>query len=319
MSKPRPPARYLRVDWHTNEKLYGLSLLARDILQQAILHCRSGLMQRSVAMMAAAAGKAIPTGQNVQVYDVRLAIAELQRRGLVVWWSHLETLWVIEACDEQRPNTTQWKSIRKKVAAMPPQVRDAFMLRYPYPQEGELDDPRPPQDMERPVFVQAIEDDETPQPIDVSPPPAPTPRAVVPVAKPYPTAPVLQNPPAIRVRETSPAKVEAAGDGGKMGPFLLEWRSRLQELKRELKMELPDSRGPQLFDVLEAYGWQTTWKVLEFTCREVAAKKCKPAWLSRIFHGSGFEARHQAWSEAKSNPHSQLRCTSAELEELLSQ
>lgn len=317
MAKTRPPCRLIRVDWHTHEKLYGLSMLARDILQQAILHCRSGLMQRSAAMMAAAAGKAVPGGQNVSVYDVRMAIAELQKRGLVVWWQQLETLWVIEACDEQRPNTTQWKSIRKKVAAMPKPVRDAFLLRYPYPQEGECDDPRPPQDVERPVFPQAIDDEETPQPIEVDAPRATAPPVAL--AKPYPTAPALPNPPTIRVREVATPDRKVGGDGALMGDFLMEWRARLQALKRELKTDLPDSRGPQLFDVLEAYGWQTTMRVLEYTARDVAAKRIRPSWLSRIFHGSGFEARHQAWSEAKQNPNSQLRCTSAELEELMSQ
>src|SRR5690606_40514753 len=61
-----------------------------------------GLMQRSAAMMAAAAGKAVPGGQNVSVCDVRMAIAELQKRGLVVWWQQLETLWVIERSEERR-------------------------------------------------------------------------------------------------------------------------------------------------------------------------------------------------------------------------
>src|SRR5690606_759366 len=168
----RPATRLLRQDWHTHPKMFGLSLLARDILQQAILHCRSGLMQRSVAMIAATSGQATPSGPSVSAQDVRAAIVDLQKRGLVVWWPQLETLWAVEACDEQRPNTSQWKAIRKIVAAQPPQVRDAFGQRYPFPQCRESGDPRPPEDVVRPQFAQAIEEPVAAAPL---PPPPPTP------------------------------------------------------------------------------------------------------------------------------------------------
>src|SRR5690606_12690124 len=103
----------------------GLSPLARDLLIQCVEEGITGVMCRSPARMAYAAGG------GTKAKDVEAAIAELEQRGIVRWWPELETLWWIEAADEQCKNDKAWIAARGSLANAPIEVRQAFGARYP--------------------------------------------------------------------------------------------------------------------------------------------------------------------------------------------
>jgi hypothetical protein len=114
----------LRTDWHSHERTIGLSPLARDLMVQAITSNIAGILERSTRKMATVAGG------RTSADDVDRAVCELVDRGLARWWPDLETLWIIEAADEQARNVKAWISAEALVTDAEPEIRTAFAERY---------------------------------------------------------------------------------------------------------------------------------------------------------------------------------------------
>lgn len=123
MSSEKPRYRRFRSDFHTHPRTAGLSPLARDLYVQGVLANIAGVLERSVSRMARLSSSSTS--------ETRAALLQLRDRGLVRWWPELETLWVVEAADEQAQNGKAWKAVATVVASAPPEVQAAVHARYP--------------------------------------------------------------------------------------------------------------------------------------------------------------------------------------------
>lgn len=117
--------RTFRTDILTHPKTAGLHPLDRDILLTQVVAANiAGVLQRSVAQIAKAAG-----GKTTQA-QVRASLRRLEKRGIVRCWTDLELVWAIEAADNQGRTPNAWKGVVNAIEVLPSEVRSAFWARY---------------------------------------------------------------------------------------------------------------------------------------------------------------------------------------------
>lgn len=121
-------ARYRRWrdDIFGHPKTGGMTLTAYGLMQFAGAQNILGVLQMSPRAIAVKCGA-------MQVRTVTAAIAELTsptRPGLAMWWEELETLWIVEALDEQSDGPKVDASAAKLMATLPPVVQAAIVARY---------------------------------------------------------------------------------------------------------------------------------------------------------------------------------------------
>lgn len=121
-------ARYRRWrdDLFGHRKTGGMSLSAYGLMQFAVSQNILGVLQMSPRAIAVKCGA-------MQTREVVRAIGELTsptRPGLAVWWEDLETLWIVEALDEQSDGPKVDLSAAKLLVTLPPIVQAAIVARY---------------------------------------------------------------------------------------------------------------------------------------------------------------------------------------------
>lgn len=128
----------LRADFWDHHKTVGLSVLARDVHNQACAANLLGILTLSLRQIARrSTSPSIPVSPSA----VESAIGELTARNLAVWWVELETLWVVERFEHAGcPSAKVRKAAQAVFEVQPSQVRDAAVRRYPWlrntPSEG---------------------------------------------------------------------------------------------------------------------------------------------------------------------------------------
>lgn len=112
-------------------------MVARDIWLQAIEATPLGVLEGSIRKLAVACGPIHAQGKRPTDRQVKAALAQLTApRGpkgqpIAKWWPDIETLWVIEAADEQVMNDSMWAGLREEILRLPSLVREAILRRYP--------------------------------------------------------------------------------------------------------------------------------------------------------------------------------------------
>lgn len=126
MAKKGARYRRWRDDVFGHPKTGGMSLTAYGLMKFAVSQNILGVLQMSPAAIAAKCG-------DMPVRLVVAAIEELtskKRQGVAVWWPKLETLWIVEALDEQSDGSKMDVSAAKLVATFPTEVQAAIRARY---------------------------------------------------------------------------------------------------------------------------------------------------------------------------------------------
>jgi len=282
MSGSTKAFRQLRTDFFDHEATAGLSSLARAIYLQVSLANIVGILERSLKRLAK---KADP---DATVDDAREALAELEKRGRVVWWDDLEIAWLIEAADEQIGRSPKlWTSARRLVAAQPIEVQRAFLKRYPTDGVGI----RKPTDKPR---IPYPEKDSTP-----SDTPSESDRAYT-----YPE----------QVPGTVPVPLPERAGGGGAQSFAHDSTYQWGELCERLGVKLDSPiRGGKAYanlgPILELHGAEYVWRVVEYTAEQAAERRrsggkddvgIPVAWLSQMFRSDGgWAARMEAYEAAQ--------------------
>lgn len=126
MAKKGARYRRWRDDIFGHPKTGGMTLTAYGLLQLAVSQNILGVLQMSPRAIAVKCG-------GMPVRFVVAAIGELthpSRLGLAVWWEELETLWVVEALDEQSDGPKVDLSAAKLLVTLPPIVQAEIVARY---------------------------------------------------------------------------------------------------------------------------------------------------------------------------------------------
>lgn len=127
MGKKTARYRRARDDRYGHPKTGGMKLQAYGLFDYAVAQNLLGVLQQSPRAIAARFGNAV--AEIVEAIKI-LCTPRNNCAPIAVWWPALETLWIIEALDEQSDGGKADIAARKQLAALPTEVQAAIIERY---------------------------------------------------------------------------------------------------------------------------------------------------------------------------------------------
>ncbi len=127
--KKQKRARYRRHrdDRFGHPKTGGMKLQAYGLFDFAVSQNMLGVMQQSPRAIAARFGNTLAeVNEAIRI----LCTSRNGEKPSAMWWPKLETLWIIEALDEQSDGDLVDRGAAKLLSTMPPEVQAAILDRY---------------------------------------------------------------------------------------------------------------------------------------------------------------------------------------------
>jgi hypothetical protein len=127
MGKKTARYRRARDDRYGHPKTGGMKLQAYGLFDYAVAQNLLGVLQQSPRAIAARFGNTLAeVNEAIKI----LTTPRNDRAPIARWWPDLETLWIVEALDEQSDGGKADVAARKQLAALPTTVQSAIVERY---------------------------------------------------------------------------------------------------------------------------------------------------------------------------------------------